>query len=152
MCHRGIMHLVASAVLLVGVALGSSLVELPPRGKTSPEAIRECEARLAKLEGIQKIGDENVIGYMQMNPGADSLVYFFTSPSDPAHPSMIEVTLHPMRDPLRPQKDEIEFRESYASSEEQYIAWRKRVMVDFGRGFAIGAYEAARKQPSDGAQ
>jgi hypothetical protein len=145
------MYLVV-AVLSVGVALGASLVELPPRGKASLEAIRGCEAQVAKLGGIHKDGDDRGNSYMQMNPGADSFVYFFTGPSEPAHPSMIAVTLHPMRDPLRPQKDEIEFHESYASSEERFIAWRKRVLYDFGRGFAAGAYEAARKQRLEAAQ
>lgn len=36
-------------------------------------------------------------------------------------PAMIKVTIHPLRDPLRPQKDEIEFHESYASTEENYL-------------------------------
>jgi hypothetical protein len=146
------MKFVFFAAFVVGIATGSPLVELPPSGQVLAEAILNCEVQVAKLEGIQKAGDATVNGYVKLNRGADSFVYFFTGPSEAAHPSMIAITLHPMRDPLRPQKEEIEFHESYASSEEQFVAWRKRVLFEFGRGFATGAYEAARKESAGNVQ
>ena len=148
MRYRHIVRTAAAAALLFGVAVGSTAIELPPAGQASPASIRECESQVAKLPGVKKVQAANGTGYTQINPGSDSFAYLFTSEGEPAHPAMIKVTIHPMRDPLHPQKDEVEFHESYASTEAKYVAWRKRVLFEFGRGFAEGAYEAARKQPA----
>lgn len=129
------------AVLLfifASFAFGADQITLPAAGPASAESIFHCEAQLASSSHFEKVGDG---AYRQINGGADSFIYIFTVPTEPAHPAMIKITLHPMADPRQPQESEIEFFASYAGAEAHFDAWSERVLHDFGRGFATGVME-----------
>ncbi|GGY49388.1 hypothetical protein [Pseudoduganella albidiflava] len=129
------------AVLLFTVAtwaFGADPITLPAAGPASAASIFHCEAQLASSSHFEKVGNG---AYRQINVGADSFIYIFTVPTEPAHPAMIKITLHPMADPRQPQESEIEFFASYAGKETDFDAWSEKVLHDFGRGFATGVME-----------
>ena len=132
--------------ILITPAFGSTNVNLPLEGFSSAESIIYCESQVKKIERIQKTEDNLTKSYAQINNGADSFIYFFTTPNEPAHPAMIKMTLHAKFNPLKLQKDDIEFYESYTSKEELYASWRKRILFDFGQGYAASAFQSANKR------
>lgn len=140
------------ASLISTSALSSDHVVLPPEGASSAERILHCEYQLEKIKNIQKAEDTFTKSYTQINPGADSFIYFFTIPSEPAHPAMIKITLHAKLSPTKVQESEIEFYESYASTEESYLAWRKRILFDFGRGYASNAHQSVKEDSREDIQ
>lgn len=123
---------------LTGTAFGSNKIVLPSEGRSSAESITNCEAQVARLANFKKSSDKTGTGYGQMHPSSDSFVYLFTTPAEPAHPAMIKITLHPMANPQNPQDGDFEFFASYAGDEAAFTAWSKKVLFDFGRGFATG--------------
>lgn len=123
---------------LAGLAFAADHVTLPTEGISSAESIVNCEAQVARLENFEKLAAKTETGYRQINVGSDSFVYIFTTPAEPAHPAMLKITLHPMANPRQPQEGDIEFFGSHAGRDAQFRAWSKRVLFDFGRGFANG--------------
>jgi hypothetical protein len=118
-----------------GGASGSDRIALPTPGRSSAASIIQCQSQVAASKKFQKSGDQTGTGYQQINRGADSFVYLFTGPAEPAHPAMIKMTFHPMADLRHPQENDIEFFGAYAGKEEDFLLWSRKIMYDFGRGF-----------------
>lgn len=122
-------------MFIAKLAFGADEITLPSEGFSSAESIRKCEAQLAQLESYQKKVSETTNGYTKIDPNADSFIYIFTTPAEPAHPAMIRITLHRMADFRRPAHNEIEIFGSYAGNETEFLAWGNRVTYEVGRGF-----------------
>ncbi len=136
--HDHLIRITVAGLSLALLASGGPIADIPPPGKTSAEAIRKFQEEIAQHPRIKRYKDSPGPRYMVINPDADTFVYFFTGPTEPAHPSMIAITIHPMEDPFQPKKNEVEFHESYAGSEAEFLTWSKRASYEFGRGFAAG--------------
>jgi hypothetical protein len=128
------------------LALGCLHADIPVSGRIPAETIRKFEEQVAEYPGIQKFDGAPGTQYMVLNPGGDSVAYFFTGPTEPAHPSMIVITVHPLEDPLQPKEHEFEFIESYAGSEAEFKKWSKQVSYDFGRGMGAAIGKAAKER------
>jgi hypothetical protein len=124
-----------SILFIAKLAFGADEIALPPEGFSSAESIRKCEVQLAQLESYQKKVNETANCYTKIDPNADSFIYVFTTPAEPAHPAMIRITLHRMADFRQPAQSEIETFGSYAGKEDDFLAWGSRITYDLGRGF-----------------
>lgn len=116
-------------------AFGSDGITLPAEGHTSAESIRNVESQLLQSKRFQQSGDKYGHSYALINPAADSFIYFFTTPAEPAHPAMVKMTIHPMIDPRHPRDNEIETFGAYAGKAEDFGAWSYRIGRELGRGF-----------------
>jgi hypothetical protein len=116
-------------------AFGSDGITLPAEGRASADSIRNVELQLLRSKRFQKRGDKYSHAYTIIKPDADSFIYIFTTPAEPAHPAMVKMTIHPMVDPRHPKENEIEIFGAYAGKAEDFGSWSYRIGREIGRGF-----------------